>query len=138
MGLAICFLFCFSFAQTCEELGFSEDLLCSDCDNLQKFVKEQKLIEECQSCCVEDSDVLQSKFDSAVLVVSRSTIENREVHIAKFIKEELEAFPKVSVRYMPGAISTLQLYKGDTVADSLRISQWSSVELREFLQSKVK
>jgi hypothetical protein len=39
----------------CRELGFTDALLCSQCDKLTEFVpKGDKLVNECRGCCQED------------------------------------------------------------------------------------
>ncbi len=42
--------------ESCTRLGFKETLICSSCDDLAQFVKEEELIEDCRRCCAEERD----------------------------------------------------------------------------------
>jgi hypothetical protein len=54
---------------TCYDLGFSSNLLCSSCDDLKQFSLE-KLQDSCRSCCQkEDEKISIAKYASAILEV---------------------------------------------------------------------
>jgi hypothetical protein len=55
---------------SCVDMGFTEALLCSSCDEFQKTIQDDDLVRECRQCCHE-KDELQStvRYASAKLKV---------------------------------------------------------------------
>jgi len=57
---------------TCTELGFTGLQLCSDCDRMAEYIKDEELVADCRKCCAKESKLAASegvKFDSAVLEI---------------------------------------------------------------------
>ncbi|GJM92218.1 hypothetical protein PR202_ga08660 [Eleusine coracana subsp. coracana] len=91
-------------ARECEELGFTGLALCSDCNALAEFVKDQELVEDCHKCCTEDSDDSISKltFSGAIVeVCMRKLVFYPEV--VGFLEEDKDDFPYVEARYSYGS-----------------------------------
>ncbi|KAG2602515.1 hypothetical protein PVAP13_5KG694300 [Panicum virgatum] len=86
-------------ARECEDLGFTGLALCSDCNALSEFVKDQELVEDCRKCCTEDSDDSISKltFSGAIIeVCMRKLVFYPEV--VGFLEEDKDDFPYVEAR----------------------------------------
>mmetsp|Transcript_1091 Transcript_1091/g.1537 ORF Transcript_1091/g.1537 Transcript_1091/m.1537 type:complete len:107 (-) Transcript_1091:423-743(-) len=76
---AVLFVFSTAATQTsadasanCLDLGFTGMQLCSDCDALAEFVKDEGLVSECKQCCAKESKRSANKdikFTSATLEV---------------------------------------------------------------------
>jgi len=58
---------------SCSELGFKETLLCSTCNDLESFVPDKELVNECRKCCDEEEEgtTLDKKFKRATLTVCK-------------------------------------------------------------------
>ena len=52
---------------SCEEAGFSNLVLCSDCKQLESFVQDAELVGDCQRCCSPDEEKDEGPFTSATL-----------------------------------------------------------------------
>ncbi|KAM2624334.1 hypothetical protein TB1_031320 [Malus domestica] len=50
----------------CENLGFTGLALCSDCNSLAEYVKDQELVSDCMKCCTEDSDDSTTKVSKVI------------------------------------------------------------------------
>uniref|UniRef100_N1QXK8 Selenoprotein F n=1 Tax=Aegilops tauschii TaxID=37682 RepID=N1QXK8_AEGTA len=102
-------------ARECEELGFTGLALCSDCNALAEFVKDQELVDDCRKCCTEDSDDSISKlvYSGAIIeVCMRKLVFYPEV--VGFLEEDKDAFPYVESR----------------------IDNWKREHIRQFLTEK--
>ena len=51
----------------CDELGFSNFVLCSDCTELHSFVRDEALFAECNRCCTPDDSKEEATFTEATL-----------------------------------------------------------------------
>ncbi|BAB90212.1 selenoprotein-like [Oryza sativa Japonica Group] len=127
-------------ARECEELGFTGLALCSDCNALAEFVKDQELVEDCRKCCTEDSDDSISKltFSGAIIeVCMRKLVFYPE--IVGFLEEDKDDFPYVEARYVYGSPPKLIMLddKGDQ-KETIRIDNWKREHIRQFLKEKVK
>ncbi|KAF0920494.1 hypothetical protein E2562_035387 [Oryza meyeriana var. granulata] len=124
----------------CEELGFTGLALCSDCNALAEFVKDQELVDDCHKCCTEDSDDSISKltFSGAIIeVCMRKLVFYPEV--VGFIEEDKDDFPYVEARYVYGSPPKLIMLddKGDQ-KETIRIDNWKREHIQQFLKEKVK
>ncbi|KAM0896742.1 hypothetical protein ACQ4PT_023015 [Festuca glaucescens] len=100
----------------CEDLGFTGLALCSDCNALGEFVKDQELVEDCRKCCTEDSDDSVSKlvFSGAIIeVCMRKMVFYPEV--VGFLEGDKDDFPYVETQYSYGSPPKLIMLddKGD-------------------------
>ena len=55
-GLLLCGVSAGPSVEECLDLGFTDTLSCSQCAKMGEFVKDEALLADCKSCCVEDSD----------------------------------------------------------------------------------
>lgn len=84
--------------ESCQDMGFAETLLCSGCDKLAQYVKDEQLLSECRKCCLEEakSDPNQ-KFAFATLVVCNTCLENYP-SLANFIRDRAKKYPNFEVQ----------------------------------------
>ncbi|EFJ45049.1 hypothetical protein VOLCADRAFT_121242, partial [Volvox carteri f. nagariensis] len=54
---------------TCDELGFTGEQICSDCDVLAQYVKDEELVADCKACCAKDAVTV--KYTKAELLVDQ-------------------------------------------------------------------
>ncbi|KAK9932287.1 hypothetical protein M0R45_019530 [Rubus argutus] len=128
----------------CENLGFTGLALCSDCNSLAEYVKDQVLIAElvsdCKKCCTEDSNDSMTKitYSGAILeVCMRKLVFYPE--IVGFIEEEKDRFPSVKVQYIFNSPPKLiMLDDAGEHKETVRIDNWKREHILQFLQGKVK
>ncbi|KAL6194307.1 hypothetical protein ACLB2K_035391 [Fragaria x ananassa] len=124
----------------CENLGFTGLALCSDCNSLSDYVKDQELVSDCKKCCTEDSNDSMTKitYSGAILeVCMRKLVFYPE--IVAFIEEEKDRFPSVKVQYSFN--SPPKLIMADDAGEhkeTIRIDNWKREHILQFLQGKVK
>ncbi|KAM0056639.1 putative selenoprotein F/M [Helianthus debilis subsp. tardiflorus] len=127
-------------SKECEDLGFTGLALCSDCNSLAEYVKDQELLSDCRKCCTEDSDDSTSKiiYSGAVLeVCMRKLVFYPEV--VSFIEDEKEKFPSVKVQYAFNAPPKLiMLDDAGQHKETIRIDNWKREHILEFLREKLK
>ncbi|XP_031474792.1 uncharacterized protein LOC116246992 [Nymphaea colorata] len=126
--------------KTCEELGFTGLALCSDCNTLAEYVKDDALVSECRKCCTEDSDDSMSKvtYSGAILeVCMRKLVFYPE--IVSFIEEDKDQFPYVKVQYAYASPPKLIMVNEDgETKETIRIDNWKREHVQQFLREKVK
>ncbi|XP_068304144.1 uncharacterized protein [Pyrus communis] len=124
----------------CENLGFTGLALCSDCNSLAEYVKDQELVSDCMKCCTEDSDDSMTKitYSGAILeVCMRKLVFYPE--IVGFIEEEKDRFPSVKVQYIFNSPPKLILLdNAGEHKETIRIDNWKREHILQFLQGKVK
>ncbi|KAL7619033.1 hypothetical protein Lser_V15G02868 [Lactuca serriola] len=127
-------------SKECEDLGFTGLALCSDCNALAEYVKDQELLSDCKKCCAEDSDDSISKtiYSGAVLeVCMRKLVFYPEV--VSFIEDEKEKFPSVKIQYLFNAPPKLiMLDDAGQHKEIIRIDNWKREHMLEFLRAKLK
>ncbi|XP_076881003.1 uncharacterized protein LOC143528997 [Bidens hawaiensis] len=127
-------------AKECEDLGFTGLALCSDCNALAEYLKDQELLTDCRKCCSEDSDDSTSKivYSGAIVeVCMRKLVFYPE--IVSFIEDEKEKFPSVKVEYAFNAPPKLiMLDDAGQHKETIRIDNWKREHIREFLKEKLK
>ncbi|WOK96486.1 15 kDa selenoprotein-like [Canna indica] len=127
-------------AKECEDLGFTGLALCSDCNTLAEYVKDEELVSDCRKCCSEDSDDSISKmtFSGAILeVCMRKLVFYPEV--VAFIEEEKDKFPYVKVQYAYSSPPKLIMLDSDgDKKETIRIDNWKREHIQQFLKGKVK
>ncbi|PRQ37738.1 putative thioredoxin-like protein [Rosa chinensis] len=124
----------------CENLGFTGLALCSDCNSLADYVKDQELVSDCKKCCTEDSNDSMTKitYSGAILeVCMRKLVFYPE--IVGFIEEEKDQFPSVKVQYVFNSPPKLiMLDDAGEHKETVRIDNWKREHILQFLQGKVK
>ncbi|KAJ0876175.1 putative selenoprotein F/M [Helianthus annuus] len=116
-------------SKECEDLGFTCLALCSDCNFLAEYVKDEELLSDCRKCCTEDSDDSTSK-----IIYSGAVLE-----VVSFIEDEKEKFPSVKVQYAFNAPPKLiMLDDAGQHKETIRIDNWKREHILEFLREKLK
>ncbi|KAL8214205.1 hypothetical protein R6Q57_003654 [Mikania cordata] len=127
-------------SKECEDLGFTGLALCSDCNALAEYVKDQELLSDCRKCCTEDSDDSTSKiiYSGAILeVCMRKLVFYPE--IVSFIEDEKEKFSSIKVQYAFNAPPKLiMLDDAGQHKETIRIDNWKREHILEFLREKLK
>ncbi|KFK42907.1 hypothetical protein AALP_AA1G053900 [Arabis alpina] len=127
-------------SKQCEDLGFTGLALCSDCNSLSEYVKDQELVSDCMKCCTDDSEDSMSKitYSGAILeVCMRKLVFYPE--IVGFIEEEKEKFPTVKVQYVFNSPPKLiMLDEAGEHKETIRIDNWKREHLLQYMREKVK
>ncbi|KAB5512735.1 hypothetical protein DKX38_029763 [Salix brachista] len=127
-------------SRACEDLGFTGLALCSDCNTLAEYVKDQELVSDCLKCCTEDSDDSISKitYSGAIIeVCMRKLVFYPE--IVGFIEEEKGQFPTVKVQYLFNSPPKLIMLDDEGQhKETIRIDNWKREHVLQFLKEKVK
>eukprot|EP00250_Pteridium_aquilinum_P004113 c14349_g1_i1 orf=74-565(+) len=131
---------CHESSQNCEELGFTGLALCSDCDSLAEFVKDEELIADCRGCCAEEGEDSISKvtYSGAILEVCMRKLVFYP-NVQSFIEDDLEQYPSLKVQYRYGTPPKLIMLDEDgNNKESIRIDNWKKEHIEQFLKEKVK
>lgn len=127
-------------SRECEDLGFTGLALCSDCNTLAEYVKNQELVSDCLKCCTEDSDDSISKitYSGAILeVCMRKLVFYPE--IVGFIEEEKDQFPTFKVQYLFNSPPKLIMLDDEGQhKETIRIDNWKREHMLQYLREKVK
>jgi len=121
----------------CEELGFSTLVLCSDCKLLGEYVRDERLVAECLSCCAKESDA-DTRYAKAVLEICKQRLP-AYTHVNDFIKAAKKKYGKrVQVKYKFGAFPQIVMKTADgKTGESIRIDNWQAETIEEYLTSKL-
>merc|ERR1719217_1332881 len=136
--------------QECNDLGFSESLLCTTCDRLRDFLPSgaatqkkaaaadsEKLISECNSCCKAESSQVYAK---AIFYTDPFSVEVNQ-DIEDFVKRKADAFPNLKVKLVDGARTTIQLFREgedeDNSNEYINAHGLKSDEIRDFISLKL-
>ncbi|KAK7504396.1 hypothetical protein BaRGS_00004262 [Batillaria attramentaria] len=108
------------FLEQCRGMGYTSNLMCSSCDELDKF-NLSKLKDGCQSCCQQDST------------------NEAETEVQAFVKSDKpNQFPGLTVRYVRGADPVIKLMDEDrNVQQELGIDKWDTDTIEAFLRSRL-
>ncbi|KAF2071546.1 hypothetical protein CYY_007145 [Polysphondylium violaceum] len=101
---------------TCHELGFTDALLCSTCDDFKEFVGDSDFYGECQKCCAEES--------------------NNEKKTFEFIEKKAADYKKLSVKYQSGSNPRLSLTDTNGKKEEINIESWKTENLEEYLKEQ--
>eukprot|EP01018_Ginkgo_biloba_P015520 Gb_39721 [translate_table: standard] len=127
-------------AKACEDLGFTGLALCSDCQTLAEYVKDEELVSDCRKCCAQESEDSISKvtYSGAILeVCMRKLVFYPDV--LSFIEEEGDDFPSVHIQYRYGSPPKLVMLDEDgNHKENIRIDNWKREHIRQFLTEKVR
>jgi len=126
----------------CEKLGFrKENLLCSSCQKLDEYVKDQALYHECLECCTADLDDDQQepqRFHSATLVLCKCILPHSP-HLESFVTKEAANFANLQLQWVNGMQPVLELKNEDSrVVQSIGIAKWKTEHIVEFLNEKLR
>ncbi|CAM6096600.1 unnamed protein product [Calypogeia fissa] len=123
----------------CEALGFTGLALCSDCDSLAEYVKDQELESDCRKCCAQESDdsISKTTYAGAILeVCSRKLAYYPNI---QSVIDKLFEFHGVEVEYRYGLPPKLIMLDGHgNFKETIRIDNWKSEHIEKFLKEKVR
>jgi len=123
---------------SCTELGFKETLVCSSCDELERFVPDEELSKDCRRCCAEEEEkaVEAPRFVRARLVVCQCKF-GRYPTIAEFCKKESTQFRNLQIDYVQAADPVLHLTASNGNVEKVSINDWKTEHIVEFLNDKL-
>jgi len=141
--LFCCILFLFYFplvfseTTNCAELGFKETILCSSCKELESYIPDEELVNDCKRCCAAETENKVTTFSSGRLIVCRWKI-GRYPHVQEFLNREITHFPQMSAQFIDGADPILEMRDLNDVASRIPIDGWKTEDIVEFLQTNLK
>ncbi|KAF4021612.1 hypothetical protein G4228_012892 [Cervus hanglu yarkandensis] len=135
-------------SESCRELGFSSNLLCSSCDLLGQFNLLQ-LDPDCRGCCQEEAQFETKKLFSGTVIVSLwkdslsvllpSSEPNLSCMQELFLKSVDENWGgSLKSKYVRGSDPVLKLLDDSgNIAEELSILKWNTDSVEEFLSEKL-
>lgn len=124
----------------CEDLGFTGLALCSDCDSLAEYVKDEELVSDCRRCCAQEAEDSISKvtYAGAILEVCMRKLVFYP-NVQSFLEDDLQQYPTLKVQYRHGSPPKLiMLDEYGNNKESIRIDNWKREHIEHFLKEKVK
>ncbi|XP_046387770.1 selenoprotein F [Ischnura elegans] len=121
----------------CWSLGFNKaNLLCSSCDQLQKFDLEA-LKEHCYQCCRRDDTVNAAKQYARARLEVCTCKFGAYPQIQAFIKSDRPAkYPNLQIKYVRGLDPIIKLMDAEgNVQEVLAIDKWNTETVDEFLRT---
>jgi len=99
-----------AFSAECHDMGFSETLMCSDCQKLAEYVKNGHAItSECEKCCTAEAEKDASvRYSSAQLSVCSWKIA-RHPSVKSFIESKASTYGNLEIKYARGADPVLKM-----------------------------
>lgn len=125
--------------EECRSLGFTGLQLCSDCEIMASYVKDEGLKADCLSCCARGKEGRNTKFSAAVLEVNLKQI-GAFPHIDGFVKNKAERFhPGLRLRDYYGAVFPRLILtpEGGGPKQTIQIEGWKTEHVEEFLDDKL-
>ncbi|CAG9856786.1 unnamed protein product [Phyllotreta striolata] len=123
--------------EDCWSLGFHKaNLLCSSCDQLNKFQLDE-LTNHCKECCRPDETNSTEKiYYKAVLEVCTCKF-GAYPQIQAFIKSERpDKYPNLQIKYVRGLDPIIKLYDKDGhLQETVAIEKWNTDSVDEFLST---
>lgn len=122
----------------CEALGFSNLVLCSDCDVMSSYVKVPELLDDCKRCCAAETGASSSTYSSAVIEVCKLRLPSYP-HVGDFLNNKLENFgDRIKVKHKYGAYPQIIFKSSDGKAvETVRVDNWKVEHFEEFLSRKL-
>ena len=121
----------------CEALGFTSLLLCSDCKQLESFVKDDALTAECTRCCADASGGDEVFYTQAILEVCPRSMEAMP-HIEEFVRDKAAGYPGLRVAYMVGVPPRLMLRDATGASTVVSVYKWKPEHLEDVLRDKLR
>lgn len=121
--------------ESCGNLGFTSNLLCSACHDLKPF-NLSTLSESCEQCCIPDLDDKEEKnvYPYARLEVCGWKL-GRFPQIESFVKgEERQRFQSLQVKYVRGSNPVIKLLDSKKeIVEEVSVEKWNTDSIVEFL-----
>ena len=129
---------CLSSADECASHGFDKATVrCSDCEAMARFIPISEgtiLIDQCKACCSQDESL--TMYSSATLLVPPHMYQSED--IKKFIEKHSARFKDVlTVQIKSTPISSLKLKSHSGTTDQIRVEEWKSDQILDFITSRV-
>ncbi|XP_050524262.1 selenoprotein F [Daktulosphaira vitifoliae] len=124
-------------ASDCVQLGFNKaNLLCSSCDQLQKF-DLSLLSENCLQCCQMDKEVKSIKVYAKARLEVCTCKFGAYPQIQAFLKSDRpKKYPNLTIRYVRGLDPIIKLMDNNgNVQEVLAIERWDTDTVDEFLST---
>lgn len=136
-----CLVACCHAAETeeCRSLGFTGLQLCSDCDIMATYVKDEGLVADCQQCCVRGKEGGDTKFSAAVLEADLNHIRAFP-HIDGFVKTHASRYhPGLRIRDRYGTVLPRLILspEGGGAKQTIQIEGWKTEHVEDFLDQKL-
>jgi len=126
-------------AEKCTEAGFSSNLLCNSCDDLNRF--NLSILEpSCRECCGDVmEDTGKEYYPRATLKVCQWKI-GRYPQIQAFVRgEQKDMFNNLNIQYERGADPQLLLHdESNNIKETLAIDKWDTDTVTAFLKEKLR
>eukprot|EP00995_Heteronema_vittatum_P009123 NODE_4414_length_582_cov_215.707317_g3200_i0.p2 GENE.NODE_4414_length_582_cov_215.707317_g3200_i0~~NODE_4414_length_582_cov_215.707317_g3200_i0.p2 ORF type:complete len:174 (-),score=51.24 NODE_4414_length_582_cov_215.707317_g3200_i0:61-531(-) len=121
----------------CPQLGFTDALRCSSCEQLLKVVKDEELYNDCKSCCTDDV-VTATTYSAVELIICRCKL-HAFPHIQTFINKKAKAYTGLKVTLTnDGQYPKMLMTSTEGSAQTIPIDRWKTETLEEFLRSNLK
>eukprot|EP01088_Endostelium_zonatum_P000516 TRINITY_DN10768_c0_g1_i1.p1 TRINITY_DN10768_c0_g1~~TRINITY_DN10768_c0_g1_i1.p1 ORF type:complete len:180 (+),score=40.71 TRINITY_DN10768_c0_g1_i1:14-553(+) len=123
--------------EECRGKGFTENLMCSRCEQLSTFVNDSEIISDCFSCCTNDSNT-DMLYSFAVLQVNANYLWMFP-QINTFIDGKAAKYVNLEVEYPTfGVVPTLVFYnEHKEIVDTVQIDRWRLDTITDFLDQKL-
>eukprot|EP00243_Klebsormidium_subtile_P004026 TRINITY_DN17803_c0_g1_i1.p1 TRINITY_DN17803_c0_g1~~TRINITY_DN17803_c0_g1_i1.p1 ORF type:complete len:180 (+),score=19.82 TRINITY_DN17803_c0_g1_i1:25-540(+) len=151
-----CILFLFMYQQTCiaegldsandskaelscEELGFTGLGLRRFCDTFAEYVKDAELEADCRRCSIPDDgdDASKVVYASATLEVCSRKVRYYSA-VSTFLEKHMKDHPKLTLKHRSGSAPKLVMKDKDgKVQETIRIDNWKTEHINEFLKQKL-
>uniref|UniRef100_A0A8C7I3D3 Selenoprotein F n=2 Tax=Oncorhynchus TaxID=8016 RepID=A0A8C7I3D3_ONCKI len=125
-------------SESCRELGFSSNLLCSSCDLLGEF-SLSSIQPVCKQCCQQEVHMESRKlYPGAILEVCGCKL-GRFPQVQAFVRSDKpKMFKGLQIKYVRGADPILKLLDDNgNIAEELSILKWNTDSVEEFLSEKL-
>jgi len=121
---------------SCSALGFKETLLCSTCSEMENFVKDEELVNECKKCCAEEKDSSAKLYQRISLQICSWKIGHYP-HIQEFADKHAPKYPNFNVAFVNGADPILIMTDDKGNTESQTCSSWKTENFIEFLDENL-
>ncbi|MXQ86085.1 hypothetical protein E5288_WYG002067 [Bos mutus] len=125
-------------SESCRELGFSSNLLCSSCDLLGQFNLLQ-LDPDCRGCCQEEAQFETKKVLLSSISLPLDDLVEMSCMQELFLKSVDENWGgSLKSKYVRGSDPVLKLLDDSgNIAEELSILKWNTDSVEEFLSEKL-
>lgn len=132
---------CSSTAEECASHGFDKSVVkCSDCTAMARFIPDSSdgssLVDRCNACCNQDEAL--TLYSSATLLVPPPVYQTDQIKlfIEKHASTRFKDILTIQVKNTPIASLRLKPHSGAT--EQIRVEEWKTDQIVEFITSRVK
>jgi len=125
-----------AYSLDCAQLGFTENLLCPNCDRLHEFVANDVLANECRNCC--HTIPQKNEVYKAATLKACYQLLTRYPHVHEFISKYADQFRNLNIQFTGPRIPSLLLFdEANNNADTLNLESWRTEDIIRFLKDKL-